>query len=494
MSVAADRQQEGLSPDSAALPSRPTVATRVFEAGSGDCALPTNGHLDRRHRCDLRFRGSGGRLPGTIWNRSALGELCDCHGRGTGHLGRDVLWVRSLPHTPSRGLGVIRTDSLRHAGRVMLAATASFWTALGPLSQVDCLHLGGCASSGARDPKGLALVRVARTYGESIADANARRGHRHAGIRLANRLVRRIPGMNRLASYVYGVPVREARSGGLPVVGGVSELEETISRLDIDCVFVPDAAADAEEMAAIRRASRRTECDLRVATNLPEMMVAPLGIQPVAGSMVITLRGTHPVRGQYLAKRTFDVVTASFLILLFSPLMVAAAIAVKLTSPGPVLFRQPRVTRNRRTFTMLKFRSMRTGADAELDERGADRTTAFFKVGDGDPRVTRVGRLLRAWSIDELPQLFNVVRGDMSLVGPRPLPAEQVAANPALLDSRHEVTAGVSGWWQVSGRSDLTPEAAIALDLYYIENWSLALDVFILMKTFVAVIERRGAR
>ncbi len=280
---------------------------------------------------------------------------------------------------------------------------------------------------------------------------------------------------------------------GLPVVGRLEDLEAAILDHEADCVFVASSAVGQHCMPAINRAARRTDCELRLTTNLPEMLTAPLAIQPVAGSMALAVRGVQLSGGQYFAKRAFDIAFTTLLLIVVSPLMAMSALAVRLTSRGPILFRQPRVTRGGRIFTMLKFRSMREDAETALEDQGIDRCVAFFKLGATDPRVTTVGRFLRRWSIDELPQLFNVLRGDMSLVGPRPLPAEQVVASPALLGPRHEVNAGVSGWWQIRGRSDLTPETAVALDLYYIENWSLALDLFILIKTVGAIVARRGA-
>jgi lipopolysaccharide/colanic/teichoic acid biosynthesis glycosyltransferase len=143
---------------------------------------------------------------------------------------------------------------------------------------------------------------------------------------------------------------------------------------------------------------------------------------------------------------------------------------------------------------MYKFRTMRDDADRLLEELEVDPSAPFFKLGAEDPRLTRVGRFLRKYSLDELPQLLNVLKGEMSLVGPRPLPAEQVAANLELLGPRHEVSAGVTGWWQVQGRSEVDDaDEAVRMDLFYIENWSLALDLFVLLKTFGAVLAKRGA-
>jgi lipopolysaccharide/colanic/teichoic acid biosynthesis glycosyltransferase len=156
-----------------------------------------------------------------------------------------------------------------------------------------------------------------------------------------------------------------------------------------------------------------------------------------------------------------------------------------------VLFRQERVTEGGHTFRMYKFRTMTVQAD---DGQGTspDRSAPFFKL-KSDPRLTPLGRRLRKWSLDELPQLLNVLRGEMSLVGPRPLPAEQVSANVELLGPRHEVRAGITGWWQIQGRSTVGPEEAIQLDQVYIENWSPALDLYILVRTVGVLFKREGA-
>ena len=178
------------------------------------------------------------------------------------------------------------------------------------------------------------------------------------------------------------------------------------------------------------------------------------------------------------------------MIVLLSPLLVGAALAVKFTSPGPIFYRQERIGRLGRTFGMFKIRSMVRGADDQLasllDLEGTD-AEPLFKVNN-DPRITPVGRVLRKHSIDELPQLFNVLRGDMSLVGPRPQRPAEVAMYDDAAHRRLLVKPGMSGLWQVSGRSQLPWEDAVRLDLYYVENWSFIQDIQILFRTIKAVV------
>jgi lipopolysaccharide/colanic/teichoic acid biosynthesis glycosyltransferase len=208
--------------------------------------------------------------------------------------------------------------------------------------------------------------------------------------------------------------------------------------------------------------------------------------------MSLFLKPVRLTGTQAMQKRIFDMLLATAGAIAFLPVMAATALAIKLTSPGPVLFRQRRVTKGGHVFSVFKFRTMHENADEILRERGIDPSVPFFKLQD-DPRITRVGRFIRKTSIDELPQLFNVILGEMSLVGPRPLPVDQVLANEPLLSPRHEVPAGVSGWWQVQGRSDVSPEEALRLDIFYIENWSLSLDLYIVLKTLQVLASRRGA-
>jgi len=279
---------------------------------------------------------------------------------------------------------------------------------------------------------------------------------------------------------------------GLPVLGRVDELSVLIQAHSAECVYVASTAVDTEAMAEVMKVARRSGAELRVSANLPETLSPRLMVQSYGDVMALSLSPVRLTGAQLFVKRAFDLVVAGLGLVALLPVLGATAAAVKLTSRGPVLFRQERVTKGGRVFTMYKFRTMVAEADEILEESEADPTTPFFKLQE-DPRVTRLGAWMRRWSLDEIPQLFNVIRGDLSLVGPRPLPTDQVAANMDLLEPRHEVSAGVTGWWQIQGRSDLAAEDSLRMDLFYIENWSLSLDLFIILKTIGAVMRGRGA-
>jgi exopolysaccharide biosynthesis polyprenyl glycosylphosphotransferase len=276
-------------------------------------------------------------------------------------------------------------------------------------------------------------------------------------------------------------------ANGLPVLGGIDELDRLVHKEAADCVFVASKEITLEEMARVSQTARQTGIEVRVLANLPQTLTSRLSLLKVGPAIALALKPVRLSGRQATAKRAFDLVLASAALAVSSPLWVVIAVAIRLDSRGPVLFHQERVTRDGRIFRMHKFRSMRTDVDAALDT-----TRPFFKL-QSDPRLTRVGAFLRRFSLDELPQFWNVLVGEMSIVGPRPLPADQVAANPELLSPRHVVPAGVTGWWQTNGRSGVTPEEALRLDLFYIENWSLTLDMYIVLKTFGAVVGRQGA-
>lgn len=279
---------------------------------------------------------------------------------------------------------------------------------------------------------------------------------------------------------------------GIPVLGNVEELEEAIHRNDIDCVFVASTAASPEEIRRIPEVCRRTPAEVRVSTNLSHVRTHRLSIESIDAFTSFAIKPTRLTATRAVSKRALDLMIGSVALLLSLPFIAVIALAIRLTSRGPAFFFQKRVTKGGEVFTMYKFRTMVCDIRPPLDAGLVDLTQPFFKLRI-DPRITGVGRFLRSVSLDELPQLWNVIRGQMSLVGPRPLPVEQILANEQLLGPRHEVKGGLTGLWQISGRSDLDSAEALRIDRYYIENWSLSLDLYILLKTIGVVFTRRGA-
>ncbi|MEA2555805.1 MAG: hypothetical protein QOI60_1136 [Actinomycetota bacterium] len=285
-----------------------------------------------------------------------------------------------------------------------------------------------------------------------------------------------------------------ASSSQLPVMGSVGDLRELIRETGAECVFVASSAMSPEEMGHVAKAVRLEGVEVRITATMPEVLASRLTVQPLGGLTALSLRPVRLTGTQVIAKRAFDLTMAGLGTLLLSPIFLAIAAAIKITSPGPVFFRQRRVGHRGRPFTILKFRTMQVGAEQLIDElrerHGVE--NLMFKLKD-DPRVTAVGRFLRKLSMDELPQLINVVKGDMSLVGPRPPLPEEVTRYADWQFDRLEVPPGITGLWQVSGRSELSFDDCVRLDLFYIENWSIAYDLYIVAKTLPALISSRGA-
>ena len=215
---------------------------------------------------------------------------------------------------------------------------------------------------------------------------------------------------------------------------------------------------------------------------------------PGQGVPLFELRPPIFAGAEWATKRTFDLLVSAVIVLLGLPVWLLIAAAIKLGSKGPVFYRDPRIGLGEQSFSMFKFRTMVADADLQQpaleDENEAGKV--LFKIRD-DPRVTNVGRALRRLSLDEVPNVINVLRGEMSLVGPRPLPIRDFGRLEAWHRRRYHVLPGVTGLWQVAGRSDLTFDDLVRLDFYYLENWSIWLDVTILFKTPLAVFSKRGA-
>jgi exopolysaccharide biosynthesis polyprenyl glycosylphosphotransferase len=233
-----------------------------------------------------------------------------------------------------------------------------------------------------------------------------------------------------------------------------------------------------------------TDVELLIAPPLEDVAVSRLAVRPVAGVPVFVVEVPKFKGQRHFVKFVFDLVLASVLLVLSAPIALFFALLVKAEDGGPMFFRQPRVGLNGKEFKMFKLRSMRVGADLEHAQMVAAANTspnAVLYKNPKDPRVTRVGQFIRRWSIDELPQFLNVLRGEMSLVGPRPPLPSEVAIYESHVHRRLLVKPGITGLWQVSGKNALTWEETVALDLNYVDNWSLIGDVLLILKTFKAV-------
>nr|WP_221203582.1 sugar transferase [Modestobacter versicolor] len=287
---------------------------------------------------------------------------------------------------------------------------------------------------------------------------------------------------------------RVARAVDLPVAG-LDDVLETARRMNADTIAVTSASETASKyLRSLSWQLEGTGMELLVAPGLVEVAGPRLHIRPFDGLPLLSVEQPRFEGWRRVVKGAIDRSVALAALVFLAPVFGALALAVRVSSPGPVFYRQQRVGLNGREFTMLKFRSMVPGADQQVAglSDGNDADGLLFKIRH-DPRVTPVGRWLRRLSLDELPQLVNVLTGSMSLVGPRPPLPQEVARYDTSVSRRLLVKPGLTGLWQISGRSDLPWEEAVRLDLRYVENWSLALDVQILWKTARAVVTASGA-
>jgi exopolysaccharide biosynthesis polyprenyl glycosylphosphotransferase len=281
---------------------------------------------------------------------------------------------------------------------------------------------------------------------------------------------------------------------GLAVLGQLADVPKLVESLHIDEVILALPAHDYEAVEALAFVLLTRPVRVRLVPDYLRLVVVQSSVESLDGLPLIGLREPRLSGMTWALKRVFDVMATTLALALAWPLMLVIALAIRLDSPGPIFLRQQRVGENGRLFAMYKFRTMRAEAvaqPADAPQRDAE-GRPIYKVRD-DARVTRLGRFLRRTSLDELPQLFNVVRGEMSLVGPRPELLNIVENYEPWQRQRLAVPPGLTGWWQVSGRSDLPMHLNTHLDLYYIRNYSLWLDLKILWRTIWVVLQGKGA-
>jgi Undecaprenyl-phosphate glucose phosphotransferase len=371
---------------------------------------------------------------------------------------------------------------------LFIAITYLFREKSAPFSRLVFVYFGAFA---------IALTAVERSLLRYFLREIRRRGYNvryllvvGAG-NVASDVIARVRSQRELGIQILGCLSKDGteRRGPLnvPVLGKYADLRTVMDRTDIDQLIVALPWEDNHFMPEIMRASKDTMIDIKVVPDLYQFVSVGGAIEEFEGLPVISVQGSPLDSMNLLLKRAFDAVVSFLLIIALSPLMLLIALAVKATSRGPVLYRQERVSFDGSRFNIVKFRTMRT--DAESDGPQWSRT--------GDDRVTPLGKFLRKYSLDELPQLFNVLRGDMSLVGPRPerpVFIEEFRKRVPRYMLRHKVPAGLTGWAQVNGwRGDTSIDKRIEFDLYYIEHWSLFLDIKILLLTALRGLRNENA-
>lgn len=357
-------------------------------------------------------------------------------------------------------------------------------------------------------PMGTIFLLVYRAAWRSWIHAQRDAGHLQAQVLVAGPLrtsedmIRRLRQARRAGFNVIGVCLPPTSRGELspdladvPVLGVINDSVEIASRIGAEYLLL--SGNDEMSLNEARRLGwslEGTGVGLIVAPNMVDIAGPRVMMSPVEGLPLLHVDPPTFTGGKYYLKAVADRVFSALLLLFFGIPMLAVALIVKLTSRGPVLFKQTRVGLNGASFQMLKFRSMYVDAEARLSSIAHESTgnNVLFKMRD-DPRVTPFGRFLRRFSLDELPQLLNVLKGDMSLVGPRPPLPSEVEKWEDDVERRQLVKPGMTGLWQVSGRSDLTWDESVRLDLYYTENWSLGGDILIMVRTVAAVFGRKGA-
>ncbi|HEY8545636.1 MAG TPA: sugar transferase [Acidimicrobiales bacterium] len=279
----------------------------------------------------------------------------------------------------------------------------------------------------------------------------------------------------------------------VPIVGSSADVRRALVACDADAVAITDESAPGE-LHELAEAVDPPDVEVLVAPAITDVAGPRTVVRPVAGMPLLHVEEPTFAGPERILKEAMDRVLAALGLVLLAPVFLVIAAAIRLDTPGPIFFRQGRIGLGGRRFAIVKFRTMIDGAEAQRAVL-ADRNEAdglLFKLR-ADPRVTRVGRVLRRWSVDELPQLWNVLRGEMSLVGPRPPLPTEVAQYEHHVTRRLLVKPGMTGLWQVSGRADLEWDEAVRLDLYYVDHWSPTMDLAIICRTFSAVTRGNGA-
>ncbi len=392
-------------------------------------------------------------------------------------------------------------SGLNDAPRLLVSALLLSWPTLALVSAL-----------GISSPVLVALVATTVTAGSDTVARALSRGwvHRKAPLRqrtvivgsgvVAERLADRLDRHTEFGLEAIGLVDDEVHDlsgdGRLPKLGSLSQLDKVLDECNVDRVIIAFSRASHQELLSCIRACRDRRIAVDVVPRLFELLDGARSLSQIGGLPLLSIGAPPLTRASRVAKRVLDIASAGLILLVLSPLLIAIAIAIKLTSRGPVLFHQVRAGRAGAEFTLVKFRSMYEDADErkrQFEESNDHADGMMFKIKE-DPRITPVGGFLRRNSLDELPQLLNVLRGEMSLVGPRPLILEEAArADQSWHARRLDLQPGITGPWQISGRSDLPFQEMVRFDYQYVAGWSLARDIEILLATIPVVLTGRGA-
>jgi exopolysaccharide biosynthesis polyprenyl glycosylphosphotransferase len=319
-------------------------------------------------------------------------------------------------------------------------------------------------------------------------------GAGRVGQRLASKIVKHNEYNSRLVGFVDDEPHElDPSLAHIPVLGGEDDLVEVIREHNISRVILAFSRRSAEALLEVVRDAGLRDVHLSIVPRYFEIIASSVQIVDVEGIPVIEVPAPRLSRMAHASKRAFDLVLTTFGLILLAPMFIVIAVAIKLDSRGPIFFRQRRMGRDQQPFDIIKFRTMHVGAEERREDllRHNESDGPLFKIRD-DPRVTRVGAWLRELSLDELPQLFNVIRGEMSLVGPRPFVVYEDDQIVGWARRRLDLTPGITGLWQVLGRNDIEFEEMVRLDYLYVNSWSLWWDVKLLLRTAPIVFARRG--
>lgn len=312
------------------------------------------------------------------------------------------------------------------------------------------------------------------------------------------RLLRSHPGLGLRIHCAFGKDSLAESVEGVPIFGSLSELPEAAASLGIDTAIVALPDLDGYSLYEVVNTFGKYFPELLIVPDVNGPVNLCMEARSLGSLLTIGVRQNLLMRGPRICKRILDLVLAITGGVLLLPIFIAAAIAIKLSSPGPVFYCQRRIGKHQTVFNAWKFRTMFPDADKVLAEY-LDRMPILMREWEGshklrnDPRVTRVGKLLRAFSVDELPQLWNVICGEMSLIGPRPIVSDEVPRYAERFELYTRVLPGITGLWQISGRSNVDYQKRVELDAYYVHNWSPWLDLYVLARTLEAVLSRRGA-